>query len=853
MSSVPIDRNRTLDERCLRHLVTRPALASVLWADWCREPLEEALEDLYGRRESVEVMKNVHDQILLSALRRTLKPFESYAQRQGKGLEYGEVFAATSIVDMEELDSDCAHLLLSAKVHALLHFICDAAKPYNACKRAVYILRKGERVDEASDVAELRQTALRLIKTCAKKVTRQGKKAMVLHAVAYEKEFSITNLIKELKRYAQGISDYLGVLWPRSTADAGANEAQQDAEHRAPQMDDGENGELLDEERDHEDEQNRSRVERLWGPSREDIGVAQRDAAPKPRNRKRHLTVPYTDDSYESDDILLPPGKRRVYGSKRYRAHNMGRAGDLRTVGVAAEASRRDARRPQPVPLNDAARKRYLGSSAREADRAKDARRGFWEEAFNEPDDSEMVVKGKSLVRRGSEAVDKRGRYREHAANGVDADADSAQTSQATGEDEEEEGWQRSHPVRRSLEYGSPSTQDKPANASAARRADDDEIEEDHIQSESARQAVKNLRGATNLLEHGSEEDPVDLALRDSRSARYAARKGKSTYREVRGAREPSPFYDSDESNSDEAPRKAVGKNISRKHRTDISLQEDEWSPTLNRRGKTSTRGKSGSGANHASPSGTPLQRGPFSKQEDELLLAGLKEYGWGEWQRIADNYWKDLPAKRSSCSLKDRARTMRINPNDYPPVFAYKRPGRPPVVLPVLRSREDGNTPRSGKGTRSQPRRKATPEHFREEEDTIDGSGDEHEVARTAKEHETAEAAQDDGSPGSKGTSHNAATDASPSNQDHEEGNLSEGEGAEGGEAAGANADSTPDESAAEPGKDAVGASPRVNENKRTERSNERIVKTRSTTSARPARAPKTTNANLRRSARHL
>lgn len=64
----------------------------------------------------------------------------------------------------------------------------------------------------------------------------------------------------------------------------------------------------------------------------------------------------------------------------------------------------------------------------------------------------------------------------------------------------------------------------------------------------------------------------------------------------------------------------------------------------------------------------------PFSSAEDKLLLEGLRKYGWASWRLIVDNF--DFNG-RTNVALKDRARTLNLEPYQFPSNTGPRR-GRP-------------------------------------------------------------------------------------------------------------------------------------------------------------------------------
>ena len=55
-----------------------------------------------------------------------------------------------------------------------------------------------------------------------------------------------------------------------------------------------------------------------------------------------------------------------------------------------------------------------------------------------------------------------------------------------------------------------------------------------------------------------------------------------------------------------------------------------------------------------------------YSTEEDKWLLEGLSLFGWGAWEKIVKKYWTE-DYLRTTMSLKDKVRTMHLNPEDFP------------------------------------------------------------------------------------------------------------------------------------------------------------------------------------------
>lgn len=65
------------------------------------------------------------------------------------------------------------------------------------------------------------------------------------------------------------------------------------------------------------------------------------------------------------------------------------------------------------------------------------------------------------------------------------------------------------------------------------------------------------------------------------------------------------------------------------------------------------------------------VRRGQFRKYEGDCLISGLRKYGWDSWALIAKNFGDDdAPHTRTAVSLKEIARALNLDPDEY--VFLY-------------------------------------------------------------------------------------------------------------------------------------------------------------------------------------
>lgn len=174
------------------------------------------------------------------------------------------------------------------------------------------------------------------------------------------------------------------------------------------------------------------------------------------------------------------------------------------------------------------------------------------------------------------------------------------------------------------------------------------------------RSAADGLDRATRAMRTDRGQDPLGPALRQSRRA------GHAMYAVAPSARDATPIDESDDE-SDDRPALPSRPRHTALSRTEIESDGDSTPAryTHKRAGKN-----------------------PFSRAEDKLLLQGLARFGWSEWARIHQVYFRGQSGKRTSESVKDRARylekCLRIKRNDYPPPDVRVRRAGPKSAVPA-------------------------------------------------------------------------------------------------------------------------------------------------------------------------
>lgn len=183
--------------------------------------------------------------------------------------------------------------------------------------------------------------------------------------------------------------------------------------------------------------------------------------------------------------------------------------------------------------------------------------------------------------------------------------------------------------------------------------SDKDEIERSNVTGH-AGEVFRDLHKAGARLKESGMPDPLQASVRDAQRAKHRVRRSLAMrYSPDANARAASPIPGS------ETP-------IQRKRRTRVELEGAESS------------GEERRVSREALFHGRILRTGRFQIYEDDLLVEGLARYGWGMWTQVAKNFGTGRYT-RAPMSLKDRARTMGLDPLKYPiPKGSGVKKGRP-------------------------------------------------------------------------------------------------------------------------------------------------------------------------------
>lgn len=174
--------------------------------------------------------------------------------------------------------------------------------------------------------------------------------------------------------------------------------------------------------------------------------------------------------------------------------------------------------------------------------------------------------------------------------------------------------------------------------------------------------AFRELQTKAHHLAYGSGgSDVLDESLTQARKAKKGTQSRRPRYSgRVSGGRPASPIPDSE-------PRSQP----KRRRRKRVVLEGGS--------GDRQTRRHESSRPESSTQPARLKKYKRFQPFEDEIIKNGLKTHGWGTWTQISEDF-EEKGFYRSALSLKDRARTLRLDPRDFP--TSYTRRGKPNRVL---------------------------------------------------------------------------------------------------------------------------------------------------------------------------
>lgn len=707
-----------LDREALRQLVSHPSLAAVLWTGDVRAGIVDALSEMHGPCVAADVVEAVCKQVVVGELRRLAAAFAALASRERTKLDAKLVLAATGNVAALVLDlADIGRGLVGkravrvkvasvqATVHAAMHYMCASKDVRGAYRAMVAAIRDTAAPDDSGMVIELRSSGVKLLKSCTRAYFDVGRTEMVKKAGTFETKCPARVLASDLSALVRSFSNEIGELWMATKAKEGTKRAAVGAERRRADSkkksskygfmtdDDSDESELengyrgilapqfnmLQRLRDSEDDNDETDED-------DDMQIVYDEGGMSTSSDDPEADDDLFDDDDDGEDGAAATTKRKQRKSSNV---NQGTKGSRRTA--EKQDLRQRARRVKGTSGDDSA----IGNRTR----TKTASQA----------ESAQIAQAAGRVTRSRSA-------------GARADIADAINSMSSGEfpDSSDEGAeddgrrngpsQRSPKVRKA--YGRPRDVDEERDGDDVEgRSDDMDHEEDMDEDGMAGQLVRKLKSDVSRLGEDNVQDPLEDAQLQARTAKRRKLRGQSRYDPDPSARVASPIRgdtmdEEDEDDIESVAPSAVGPEMARKNRVRMKLPRDSLeSPHLP--GEISGRIGTSVRRDTVGANGQVVRRGRFSADEDSWLMQGMRMFGFGQWSRIVDHFWTE-DFKRSGMSLKDRVRTMEIDPSQFPPPpGAPVVRGRPPYAATVdhsssMQLSKGPGTPKSKKKSRA-------------------------------------------------------------------------------------------------------------------------------------------------------
>ncbi|CDF34745.1 unnamed protein product [Chondrus crispus] len=655
-----------IDVEVLRHLVSRPSLAKALWSRGPREATQKALHNSYGEEAVLSV--KVTQRALSTAVSAINDAFDVHATKL-------DPVEAPLVVDMVELiisfdvtlDEKLQLMLLIAFLHAALELLpLVRRRNLKATYRRVMDLTR-DKAWSSKLTVRIRQIAADTIKDVAAALYRlddgshhmQRMKATRRAANNVYKRYSVSDFRPRLHKLAldlrQRHNSWLWVhkmhqLEKRKSRDHSQpnGAASKSRSRQVPDFFSEDEGVRLDavemqstlNENDsvkggqhafspmRTDESEEGSDELLERQNETDSeAVAEIRWKDPPRKKRRSNENEKTHDS-SADEGADTPRRSLRPRTLPQGAYVVPDVGDIEGDSNHEEVANAEGTKPEKRQDSDGNDPSYCAPNADDAKPNKrledencedgaliDAVKSISSDLFDgetqgEAAPLEVPVSRHSRTRRKGKKGDQSGREGSKSPHVVDKEALHGNASGDNG-------------VRGETD------------------SDSDEISRSEVTGRGG-ETVRKLREANARSRASGIPDPLRDSVRDAKHARRRVRSSLMLqYSGDVNGRAASPIPDS-------APiirRK-------RKMRQDIDMDASSEEELVTNQEPIGN--------------GRLMRTGRFQIYEDELLVEGLTRYGWGMWRQISDDFGKGKYT-RTPMSLKDRARTMNLDPSKYP------------------------------------------------------------------------------------------------------------------------------------------------------------------------------------------
>lgn len=671
---VPYPSNEIqLKVEALRYLVDVTLLSANIWKPDIRELIRNILKKSCGSSDADHISSLVSMQALLTSLRRLHKIFTDYCEKLLRSsrkavvnrhafiFEFESAFRVISFVlsldDITETDyPDAYKCLLSASTHASLHTMLSLPKTAISAeyRRHIDFIRS---IFTDKNTAKRTSAAIETVKRVVTCVVKKDRATALAHMSEYEERNPVENLCTLLSNIIAKLEQKLGPLFlieahyhystgswdkankrkrvPRSSlkrnaegetvpnffSDAETDDTESDgvaprATHTTLPAPDTP---VTPEAHTHRASRwSSKRSSRNTNRGSRHRGDTRKSRLSKPPFRQSHSTHSASgrESSLDGVDSSLCFDESLVLDACDDLDSNM--FPSSLPQGEPSEVDSRELRQPPAKRRRTVERSPCIQSeeSSSNSDHQKVEATSAIQDVRNSPTHSESKDS--------------------HDGNIVD-DAEDRKKSQEKQNSSEE-----------------PSLVRNEAEGESGGENEDVDEDEDQIQKEHRGQDFKNgktslrqLRTAAKSLDRARKSDPLIPALQDASNAiHHRLRSGRYLDGPGENARDASPIPESPEATNDNLTRKR------RSNRRSLQKSDNDVDEQVRLALARETRSKS---------------RGRFQKFEDAWLLDGLRKYGWGSWTIISKNFGEgEAPNSRTGMSLKDRARTLDLDPQKY-------------------------------------------------------------------------------------------------------------------------------------------------------------------------------------------
>lgn len=673
-----------LDAEALRHLVTRPELALTLWEQPFRTLLTDSLSSVHGSR-SEDAITLISKQVLVTSLEAILAKFKGALQDPEltpAEAHYVEQFVRLSAslgLHSDVFDPPIQLCLLSALLHSAIAALFDPGSILKEHYRSVIDLIRNLFPTHDPAVVALRKSGIARIKEITLLLTKSSGSLDVPRRSALAKSIqfyrqSPSNFVHDsIKEQIKRVTDTLPSLWIYETH---RNQRKPPSDSRARQsksvlisgdgiatqkvnvpdfFSDAEGSQIREADADQADADD-SQVQGDAQASQE------HPVAEKPRlrssSRHRHGGTPerlprFLDTENEDaepnendEEDTRVNGHPAEPGSPQMRT----RSGQRRSLGDKGKPTSQDTRQDSRSSRGLRKRTVLLGS---------------YRESSGDDGSAEESV----LQRMNSQdfaGTEDEGKAYEAVVRHAKRKQPSVKPSQKRASPIRYDG-HRTKKFQRVCKAPSNSVLagDEGDHGSGDDDGNDSKIDEERSKlSGAGGKALRELCELTKSLGR-SVQDPLSGARKDAKQAKRRSRNsmGRSlNYEPGATARAASPIPESDPV-------------MPRKSKNYCALTERSSSSHSGGREKVTYKGRA-------------VHSGRFAAFEDDLLLEGLRKHGYGAWNAIARDFGAENIC-RTPTSLKDRARTIGVQPSKFPVSITGPRTGRPPKVL-MLQQHED-------------------------------------------------------------------------------------------------------------------------------------------------------------------